>query len=169
MEKNELRVVDIPIKEVKPYINNPRYNENAVLGVAASIKAYGFQQPIVVDRNMVIIAGHTRYKAAQLLNLELIPVAFADDLTPEQARAYRLVDNKTAEFATFDTELLGETLDRLSEKEYLFPYDYDLGDVEIDPDMRLEFMGTDTVTNDPKKNHEKKDIICPHCGYNLTR
>lgn len=181
MEKGELKVMDLPIGELTPYINNPRYNDQAVLGVAASIKAYGFQQPIVVDRNMVIVAGHTRYKAAKLLGLETVPVAFGDDLTPEEARAYRLADNRTAEFATWDTELLEESLKELTEKGYEFPYDYNLEGVNIDEDMRLEFMGRDIVVDDnPGGNTGKenagagktgageKEIICPRCGYNLS-
>ena len=166
MEKQQLRVIDIPIEEIQPYINNPRINEDAVPGVAASIKAYGFQQPIVVDKNMVIISGHTRYKAAKLLGYSLVPVAIADDLTPEEARAYRLADNKTAEFAAWDTEKLAEELTELNKEDYSFPYDYGLEGVEIDPDMQEEFMGHDVVVDDPKK--EKHDIICPRCGCNLS-
>ena len=100
----------IPISEVRPYENNPRNNEAAVEKVAASIKEFGFQSPIIIDRDGVIIAGHTRLKAAEMLGLKEIPVLHADELTPEQAKAYRLADNKTGEFASWDFEKLEEEL-----------------------------------------------------------
>ncbi len=92
----------MPIGKVKPYHNNPRNNEDAVEKVAASLKEFGFRQPIVVDKDMVIIAGHTRLLAARQLKMKEVPVLVADDLTDEQVKAYRLADNKTAEFAEWD-------------------------------------------------------------------
>ncbi len=92
----------MPIGKVKPYHNNPRNNEDAVEKVAASLKEFGFRQPIVVDKDMVIIAGHTRLLAAKQLKMKEVPVLVADDLTDEQVKAYRLADNKTAEFAEWD-------------------------------------------------------------------
>lgn len=91
---------------LSPYENNPRKNETAVDAVAASIHEFGFLQPIVVDADGVIIAGHTRKKAAERLGLKTVPVLIADDLTEEQARAYRLADNKTAELSEWDFDLL---------------------------------------------------------------
>ncbi|HBJ38540.1 MAG TPA: chromosome partitioning protein ParB, partial [Planctomycetaceae bacterium] len=91
-----------PITQPRPYESNPRVNDKAVDAVAASIKEYGFSQPIVVDTYGVIIVGHTRLKAAQKLGLEYVPVVVACHLTPEQARAYRIADNKTAELADWD-------------------------------------------------------------------
>ncbi len=87
------------------YENNPRNNDKAVDAVAASIKEYGFSQPIVVDSDSVIIVGHTRLKAAQKLGLERVPVVVASHLTPEQVRAYRIADNKTAEIAEWNYDL----------------------------------------------------------------
>jgi Predicted transcriptional regulators len=99
--------VDVwPIGDVKLYAKNPRSNDNAVEAVAESIRQFGFRQPLVVDTDGVIVVGHTRHKAALLLGLETVPVHVADTLTPEQARAYRLADNKTAEIAAWDAELL---------------------------------------------------------------
>jgi len=100
--KIELR----PIKDVKPYPGNPRINDDAVDAVAASLKEFGFRQPIVVDVDSVIVCGHTRFKAAQKLGLEKVPVHVAKDLTPEQIRAYRIADNQTASLATWDYDLL---------------------------------------------------------------
>jgi DNA modification methylase len=95
-----------PIESVKPYESNPRQNDGAVDAVAASIREFGFRQPIVVDANGVIIVGHTRWKAALKLGLKHVPVHVAKDLTPEQARAYRLADNKLNELAAWDMDLL---------------------------------------------------------------
>jgi DNA modification methylase len=92
--------------DIKPYPGNPRQNDAAVDAVAASIRQFGFRQPIVVDEAGVIVVGHTRYKAALKLGLEKAPVHVATDLTPEQIRAYRIADNKTAELAEWDYELL---------------------------------------------------------------
>ncbi|MCL2348879.1 MAG: ParB N-terminal domain-containing protein [Planctomycetaceae bacterium] len=94
------------IESIRPYQKNPRINDGAVDAVAASIREFGFRQPIVVDADGVIIAGHTRWKAAQKLGLKKVPVHVAVDLTPEQVKAYRLADNKTAELAEWDFEIL---------------------------------------------------------------
>ncbi len=100
--KIELR----PLAEVKPYEKNPRDNDAAVEAVAQSIRQFGFRQPIVVDGDGVIVCGHTRWKAAQKLGLEKVPVHVARDLTPEQIRAYRIADNKTNELAEWNLDLL---------------------------------------------------------------
>lgn len=92
--------------ELIPYVNNPRFNDNAVDAVASSIKNFGFKQPIVIDNKNEIVAGHTRLLASKKLGLEEVPVIIADDLNESQARAYRLADNKVAEIASWDYELL---------------------------------------------------------------
>ena len=95
-----------PLSDIKPYPNNPRLNDDAVEAVAQSIREFGFRQPIVVDADDVIICGHTRWKAAQKLGLEKAPVHVAKDLTPAQIKAYRIADNKSAEIATWNYDLL---------------------------------------------------------------
>ena len=100
--KIELR----PLAEIRPYEKNPRLNDNAVEAVTRSIREFGFRQPIVVDADGVIVVGHTRWKAAAKLGLDKVPVHVARELTPEKARAYRIADNKTADLATWDLELL---------------------------------------------------------------
>lgn len=115
-----MKVVSIPLEKIKPYQKNPRKNDDAVHHVAASIKQYGFQQPIVVDKKGVIIVGHTRYRAAQELELEKVPVIYADDLTPKQARAYRIADNKTHEYAAWDWDLLTEELTGLGKLDNIY-------------------------------------------------
>lgn len=91
-----------PIERVKPYDRNPRRNDKGVKAIASSIEQFGWRQPIVVDGQGVIICGHARLKAAQKLGLEKVPVHVASDLSPEQAKAYRIADNKTAELSDWD-------------------------------------------------------------------
>jgi DNA modification methylase len=99
--------------DIKPYDKNPRDNDGAVEAVARSIREYGFRQPIVVDADGVIIVGHTRWKAAQKLGMEEVPVHVATDLTPTQIKAYRIADNKVAELASWDMDLLPIELSEL--------------------------------------------------------
>jgi DNA modification methylase len=107
-----------PIERVKPYDRNPRKNDQAVEAVAASLKEFGWRQPIVVDKDGVIVVGHTRWKAAKKLGLKKVPVHVAKDLTPEQAKAYRLADNQTATIAEWDKELLPLELAGLKEANF---------------------------------------------------
>lgn len=104
-------IINIALKDLKPYENNPRKNDDAVKYVAESIKEFGFKVPIVIDKNNVIVAGHTRYKAAKKLKMSEVPCIIADDLTDEQIKAFRLADNKVAEKAEWDFDLLNTELD----------------------------------------------------------
>ena len=104
-----MTIKQILITNIKPYENNPRNNENAIDKVAESIKEFGFQNPIIIDENNVIICGHTRYEAGLKLGLKEVPVIVAN-LTEEQAKAYRLADNKTSEFAEWDFNALEKEL-----------------------------------------------------------
>lgn len=106
-----MKIQNYKTDELVPYEHNPRINDNAVDLVANSIREFGFKQPIVIDRNRVIIAGHTRWKAAKELGLKEVPCIMADDLTPSQVKAYRLADNKVAEASEWDYDLLEEELD----------------------------------------------------------
>lgn len=101
-----------------PYENNPRINDYAVKKVLESIKEYGFTNPILVDKDLVIIAGHTRREAAILAGLERVPYIIKEDLTPEQVKAYRIADNKLAELSTWDEEALKAELFELQELDY---------------------------------------------------
>ena len=106
----QLNIEIWPIERVTPYAKNPRRNDKAVAKVAASLKEFGFRQPLVVDRDGVLVVGHTRLKAALQLGLTAVPVHVAADLTPAQAKAYRLMDNRSGEDATWDMDLLGGEL-----------------------------------------------------------
>lgn len=124
-----LEIKRVKLSEIRPYEKNPRKNDSAVDAVAASIKEFGWQQPIVVDKDGVIIAGHTRYKAAKKLKCKEVPVVYADNLTEEQVKAYRLADNKTSELAEWDADLLSEELLDLQDFDMgQFGFDDDLGD-----------------------------------------
>ena len=106
------------LSRIKPYENNPRPNDGAVDAVARSIEEFGFRQPIVVDEAGVIIVGHTRFKAAQKLGFQKVPVHVAKGLTPEQVKAYRLADNRTAEIADWDYDLLSIELSQLRDADF---------------------------------------------------
>jgi DNA modification methylase len=106
-----LKIEYVKTADLIPYANNPRKNDAAVDKVAESIREFGFKNPIIVDGNNEIIAGHTRLKAAEKLGMEEVPTIKAEDLTPEQVKAFRIADNKTHEFAEWDMDLLREELD----------------------------------------------------------
>lgn len=106
----KLQIEYKPIDKVIPYSKNPRLNDDAVQYVAESIKAFGFVNPILLDASGTIIAGHTRLKAAKQLGLKEVPCVYLDDLSEEQVKAFRLADNKTAEFAEWDEGLLEQEL-----------------------------------------------------------
>ena len=119
-----MQVVEKKIKEIKPYEKNPRKNDSAVDAVANSISQFGFRVPVVIDKDGVIVCGHTRYKAAKKLGLDKVPCVIADDLTEEQIKAYRLADNKVSELAEWDIDSLGEELDGI--------FDIDMSDFGFD-------------------------------------
>ncbi len=124
------QIVNKNINDIKEYENNPRNNDKAVEYVANSIKEFGFKVPLVIDKNNVIVAGHTRYKASKILGLTEIPCIIADDLSEEQIKAFRLVDNKSAEYASWDKELLNMELSNI------FDIDMELFDFNIDKNLK---------------------------------
>jgi DNA modification methylase len=131
-------VVTRPITSIRPYANNPRLNDAAVDAVAASIKEFGFRQPLVVDEDGVIVVGHTRYKAALKLGMKEVPVHVAVGLTPAQARAYRIADNQTATMSTWDDDKLPLELMGLQEM------GFDLNQTGFSADELLRLLGSET-------------------------
>lgn len=132
-----MQVQSMKISEVKPYDKNPRKNDDGVEAVANSIKEFGWQQPIVVDKDNVIIVGHTRYKAAKKLGMDKVPVVVADNLSPEQVKAYRLADNKTGELTDWDMGLLDDELADIGDidmSDFGFNLDLDDDEVEVQED-----------------------------------
>ena len=132
-------VIEKKLKDIKPYEKNPRKNDSAVDAVANSIREFGFKVPVVIDKDGVIVCGHTRYKAAKKLGLKDVPCVIADDLTEEQIKAYRLADNKVSELAEWDIDLLGEELDGIFDID-MSDFGFDFAEDEVEPinDENLE-------------------------------
>lgn len=145
-------IVEREIGELHPYEKNPRKNDEAVKYVAESIKQFGFKVPIVIDNDGVIVAGHTRWKAAKKLGLGTVPCIVADDLTEEQIKAFRLADNKVAEKAEWDFDLLAGELDEL--------FDFDMTVFGFDD--AEEELAVDEIESDKEKTgHVIVSINCP--------
>jgi len=114
-----MKIETADINTIKPYENNPRkLKDSAIEKVAMSLKEYGFRQPIVVDKDRIIVVGHTRYRASKKLGLKEVPITIADNLTPEQINAYRIADNRTAEESEWDSELLAMEIKDLEAKDF---------------------------------------------------
>ena len=124
-----MKIFERKISELIPYENNPRKNDSAVDAVAASIKEFGFKVPIIIDRDGVIVAGHTRLKAAKKLGMETVPCIIADDLSPKQIQAFRLADNKTAELADWDFDMLSVELSDLDDID-MSEFGFDMSEFE---------------------------------------
>lgn len=151
-----MQIIYKRLDELNPYEKNPRKNDQAVAGVAASIREFGFKVPMVVDSNGIIVCGHTRYKAAKELGMEEVPCIIADDLTDDQIKAFRLADNKVSEAAEWDFELLNEELQELNIDMSEFGF-IELTDIDAD-----DFF-TDAEPKE-EKEAEEEEIQCPHCG-----
>jgi DNA modification methylase len=114
-----MKIETADINTIKPYENNPRkLKDSAIEKVAMSLKEYGFRQPIVVDKDRIIVVGHTRYRASKKLGFKEVPITIADNLTPEQINAYRIADNRTAEESEWDSELLAMEIKDLEAKDF---------------------------------------------------
>ena len=168
-----MKVKTMKISELVPYENNPRLNEGAVQYVANSIKQFGFKVPIVVDTDNTIVSGHTRYLAAISLDMKEVPVIVADDLTPEQIKAFRIADNKTAEKASWDYSKLSKEIEELTNLDFdLNLSDLGFGEFELEA---LKGITDDDDSDDvgaeaPDGFKEYGETvptkhICPRCGY----
>ena len=168
MKQKDLNIKRVKLSEIIPYENNPRFNDAGVEYVKKSIESNGYSNPISVDENMVIIAGHTRLKALQELGFEDVEVIIRDDLNPEQVKALRLADNKTSEFSRWDYEKLYDELQELSELEIdmtEFGFGEQLPDIDIDGIFEEhidEYKGGDDTTyltwGDKKVEVDDNDI-----------
>ncbi len=141
-------VIDVEVDKLKEYPNNPRRNEKAVKPVANSLKKFGFLNPIIVNRDMVILAGHTRLKAAKEDGLKTVPVIVVDDMTEAQEKAFRLADNRVAELSTWDDEKLKEEM------------------AAVDADDWSEFGVSDRELK--KYEPDSDELVCPKCGCRFT-
>ena len=155
MSQKKIDAKYVPIDTISEYDNNPRRNDYAVDAVAASIKQFGWRQPIIVDSDMIIIAGHTRFKAAKALGLTTVPVVMADQLTPREVGKFRLADNKTGELAKWDPALLNQQLDKLSSILSMTQFGF--------PEKKQP-KGSGSNELPPAAEDEDSDIIiCPRC------
>ena len=152
----EMKIEYKNIDDIIPYENNPRKNDGAVDYVANSIKEFGFKVPIIIDKENVVVTGHTRLKAAQKLGLKEVPVIYADDLSEEQVKAFRIADNKVAEFSTWDFEKLDLELEELAD------INIDMSDFGI---IKLDDIDTDEEDDEEEEQEEKlQKVKCPDCG-----
>lgn len=149
-----IKIIYKNINKLIPYENNPRFNDDAVDYVANSIKEFGFKVPVVIDKNNVIVAGHTRLKAAMRLGIEDIPCIVADDLTDEQVKAFRLADNKVGEMAIWDYDALEQELDGVADE----MNKYGFNGLEEFAELDRFFEATDA------SDVKKRVIKCPCCG-----
>jgi len=155
----ELRMLD----QIVPYVRNPRKNQSAIPKVKASLKEFGWRQPIVVDQDGIIIVGHTRYLAALELGWTEAPVHVADNLTPSQVKAYRIADNRTNQEAIWDDELLKLELDDLKK------LDFDLKLTGFDDHELLlheqSFIEPESSTKEIDPDDYQLNHRCPRCGF----
>ena len=152
-----MKILDINVEELIEYENNPRFNDGAVDVVEKSIKDFGFKVPIIIDKNNVIVTGHTRLKAAKRLGMKTVPCLVADDLTEEQIKAFRLVDNKTGEFAKWDFERLEEELRDLANT--------DIFEFGFDDHSEIDWATIDDLNEDTYEEPKGTYLKCPMCDH----
>lgn len=160
-EKSNPVAVNRAIDTIRPYEKNPRLNERAVNSVANSISEFGFQVPIIVDADGVIVCGHTRFIAAQRLGMTEVPVIVADDLTPAQVRAFRVADNKVGELAEWDAEKLAKEFMSVGNAIDLERFGFSADDFKSEDELEKEFDDGAAPGAQEKKT---KIMKCPNCG-----
>ena len=145
-----MNIEQMSVGDITPYFNNPRKNNEAVDVVVTSIEEFGFQVPIIVDKDMIIIAGHTRWEAAKKLGMDIVPVIVASELSDVKAKAFRIMDNKAAEASKWDfAKLLGE-IDSLEE------LDCNMDSLGFDM-LEIEKMRLDFEPRSPRDRYEMED------------
>lgn len=145
-----VKAVDKRLSEITPYDRNPRRNDKAVDALVNSIREFGFKNPIILDKDNVIISGHTRYLAAMRMGLKTVPCIYADDLTDEQVRAFRLTDNRVQSFSRWDEDKLAEEISELVGFDMA-----DFGFTERDVDISVATKQAEGFTH----------VRCPKCGH----
>lgn len=153
-----MQVFEKKISELKEYINNPRKNDKAVEYLKNSIRDFGFKVPIVIDKDNVIVCGHTRLKAAKALKMKTVPCIIADDLTDEQIKAFRLADNQVTGLSTWDNEMLDAELEALGID--MSAYGFTLGKVLENSSEEINVADFDD---------EEFEYECPCCGFHFNR
>lgn len=156
-----MKIVNVAINKLKAYENNPRrISDEAIDAVAESIKNFGFKVPIVIGVDNVIVTGHTRVKAAEKLGLKEVPCIIADDLTPEQIKAFRLVDNKTSELTGWDFEKLDFEFEGLP--------DFDMSEFGFELHEEVDVNSFFTKAEEKEKKSTSHTITCPECGAEFS-
>lgn len=154
----------VSIGKIKPYENNPRnISDEAVEKISNSIKQFGFLQPIVVDKDYIIIVGHARHKGAKKLKLKKVPIVIADGLSADKVKAYRLADNKTNELTNWDDDKLFMEIGELKDKIDMSGFGFDT-DTDIDIDEINSYFEEDVNF---KGNKNGKEVKCPECGHSF--
>lgn len=163
-----MEIIAKKLTELKPYENNPRHNDNAVQYVRNSIEEFGFRVPLVVDKDNVIVCGHTRYKAAVQMDLAEVPCILADDLTEDQINAFRLADNKTQELAEWDWNKIGIELDSITGIDMnLMGFEDFLA--EDDPgELPEKKLGGGAEIDLDSFGDEEFTYVCPCCGFRFN-
>lgn len=163
-----MNIIEVEVDKIIPYDNNPRNNDEAVDKVALSISAFGFKVPIVIDSNNIIVTGHTRVKAAKKLGMEKVPCILADDLTDEQIKAFRLADNKVAEYSKWDDEKLMQELEELENIDMSL---YGFDELEAEADELINIVEDDIVEEVEEPRAKLGDlyilgrwVYCKKCG-----
>ena len=161
---SEMKIVSIDINAITPYARNPRRNDAAISKVAASLQEFGWRQPIVVDEDMVVVAGHTRLEAARRLDMGEVPIHIATGLTPEQIKAYRLADNRVGQEAEWDEELLRLELGELEGAS--FPLDLTGFDTDEWQALLLDDVGGESDAEEQKAKLSEKFMVAPFSVLN---
>jgi site-specific DNA-methyltransferase (adenine-specific) len=177
-----MQIEEVSIKAIKPYWRNPRNNEEGVAAVKKSIEEFGFNSPIIVDKEYVIIAGHTRYKALQQLGYETVPIVVAD-LPAQKIKQYRIADNKTSELSQWDYPKLVLELKELADLPTMQDYfpDLDLSSIvdtlpksvaldvsDEDVAKSAELLGKNYTSRNEEERKGFIPMICPDCGYEYS-
>ena len=152
-----MQIINKKIEELKPYEKNPRNNDEAVPFVARSIEQFGWKVPMVIDRDNVIVSGHTRYKAAKYLGLTEVPCIVADDLTEDQIRAFRLADNKVAEKASWDFDLLEAELGDI--------LGFEMTDFGFMDNVDIDWADVEDLSEETYEPPVKDMLECPQCHH----
>ena len=159
----KIKIEMVPLKQLLPYRNNPRKNDGAVEYVKNSILEFGFRVPLVIDRDNVIVCGHTRYKAAVKLNVREVPCVRADDLADDQIKAFRLVDNKVAEYSRWDPDKLEDELFDLPDID-MSRFGFNLGGDEESEERLAESAELDAGSFEEGYKYE-----CPNCAFRFNK
>lgn len=175
-----MNIKEVSIDQLKPYANNPRNNKNAIKYVADSISKFGFKIPMVVTPSMEIVCGHTRYEAAKRLGMSTVPCVIADDLTEAQIKAFRIIDNKSNELASWDFAKMNKEIEELFDyRDEFEQFDLHFNEMAIQANELLSSLSPMEIKSDKSADKSKdsdllesaepmdecRQVTCPKCGH----